>query len=85
MDDLKPTIGAFGDDLAHTPNIDVLRDPRWGRVVETFGEDHLLVGNLGAAMIRGFQQADFTGKEKVIACAKHMIAGGRANARLFRI
>ena len=34
----------------------------------------ILVGNLGAAMIRGFQQNDFTGTEKVIACAKHMIA-----------
>ena len=45
---------------------------------ETFGEDHLLVGNLGAAMIRGFQQDDFTGAEKVIACAKHMIAGGES-------
>ena len=67
---------ATGSQWTFTPNIDVLRDPRWGRVGETFGEDHLLVGNLGAAMIRGFQQNDFTGTEKVIACAKHMIAGG---------
>jgi beta-glucosidase len=69
---------ATGSHWTFTPNIDVLRDPRWGRVGETFGEDHLLVGNLGAAMIRGFQQEDFTGKEKVIACAKHMIAGGES-------
>lgn len=67
---------ATGSQWTFTPNIDVLRDPRWGRVGETFGEDHLLVGDLGAAMIRGFQQNDFTGTEKVIACAKHMIAGG---------
>ena len=69
---------ATGSHWTFTPNIDVLRDPRWGRVGETFGEDHLLVGNLGAAMIRGFQQDDFTGTEKVIACAKHMIAGGES-------
>jgi beta-glucosidase len=67
---------ATGSQWTFTPNIDVLRDPRWGRVGETFGEDHLLVGNLGAAMIKGFQQNDFTGTQKVIACAKHMIAGG---------
>ena len=69
---------ATGSQWTFTPNIDVLRDPRWGRVGETFGEDHLLVGNLGAAMIKGFQQNDFTGTEKVIACAKHMIAGGES-------
>jgi len=67
---------ATGSQWTFTPNIDVLRDPRWGRVGETFGEDHFLVGNLGAAMIRGLQQNDFTGNQKVIACAKHMIAGG---------
>ena len=67
---------ATGSQWTFTPNIDVLRDPRWGRVGETFGEDPLLVGNLGAAMIKGFQQNDFTGTQKVIACAKHMIAGG---------
>ena len=67
---------ATGSHWTFTPNIDVLRDPRWGRVGETFGEDHFLVGNLGAAMIRGLQQEDFTGIDKVIACAKHMIAGG---------
>ena len=66
---------ATGSHWTFTPNIDVLRDPRWGRVGETFGEDHFLVGNLGAAMIRGLQQEDFTGIDKVIACAKHMIAG----------
>ena len=67
---------ATGSHWTFTPNIDILRDPRWGRVGETFGEDHFLVGNLGAAMIRGLQQNDFTGNQKVIACAKHMIAGG---------
>jgi len=66
---------ATGSHWAFTPNIDVLRDPRWGRVGETFGEDPFMVGNLGASMINGFQLNDFTGTDKVIACAKHMIAG----------
>ena len=66
---------ATGSHWAFTPNIDVLRDPRWGRVGETFGEDPFMVGNLGASMINGFQLDDFTGTNKVIACAKHMIAG----------
>jgi len=69
---------ATGSHWTFTPNIDILRDPRWGRVGETFGEDPLLVGNLGKAMIEGFQQKDFTGTEKVIACAKHIIAGGES-------
>lgn len=69
---------ATGSHWSFTPNIDILRDPRWGRVGETFGEDPFLVGNLGKAMIEGFQQNDFKGTEKVIACAKHMIAGGES-------
>ena len=63
-------IRAVGSHWAFTPNIDVLRDPRWGRVGETFGEDPLLVSNMGSSMIKGLQQTN-----KVIACAKHFIAG----------
>ena len=66
---------ATGSHWAFSPNIDVLRDPRWGRVGETFGEDPLLVSNMGAAMIKGLQLDNFTGFDKVIACAKHLIAG----------
>ena len=66
---------ATGSHWAFTPNVDVLRDPRWGRVGETFGEDPKLVGDLGVSMIEGFQQKDFTGLDSVIACAKHLIAG----------
>ena len=69
---------ATGSHWAFTPNIDVLRDPRWGRVGETFGEDPFMVGNMGAAMIQGFQQGDFTGTQKVIACAKHLLGGGES-------
>lgn len=69
---------ATGSHWTFTPNVDILRDPRWGRVGETFGEDPFLVGNLGKSMIEGFQQQDFTGTNKVIACAKHLIGGGES-------
>ncbi|MDG1042944.1 MAG: glycoside hydrolase family 3 protein, partial [Flavobacteriaceae bacterium] len=69
---------ATGSHWTFTPNIDILRDPRWGRVGETLGEDPFMVGNMGAAMINGFQQGDFTGTEKVIACVKHLIGGGES-------
>ena len=66
---------ANGMHWSFTPNIDVLRDPRWGRTGETFGEDPYLVGNMGVATIKGLQSDNFTGTKNVIACAKHLIAG----------
>jgi len=69
---------ATGSHWAFTPNIDVMRDPRWGRCGETFGEDPVLVGNMGVAQIRGMQSDDFTGPDHVIACAKHLIAGSES-------
>jgi beta-glucosidase len=66
---------ANGMHWSFTPNIDVLRDPRWGRTGETFGEDPYLVGNMGVATIKGLQSSNFTGENNVIACAKHLIAG----------
>ena len=69
---------ATGTQWTFTPNIDVLRDPRWGRTGETFGEDPFLVGNMGVAAIKGLQGEDFSDDEKVIACAKHLIAGSQS-------
>ena len=66
---------ATGTHWAFTPNLDVLRDPRWGRCGETFGEDPFLVGNMGVQQILGLQTTDFSGTDKVIACAKHLVAG----------
>ena len=68
-------VRAHGSHWAFTPNVDVLRDPRWGRVGETFGEDPFLVGNFGVQMIKGLQSDDFSGSDNVIACAKHFVAG----------
>ena len=67
---------ATGSHWTFTPNIDIARDARWGRVGETFGEDTYLVGEMGVATIEGLQQGDFTGPNKVIATAKHWVAGG---------
>ncbi len=53
-----------------TPNINIFRDPRWGRGQETFGEDPFLTGELGLAMVRGLQ-GDDPHNLKVAACAKH--------------
>ena len=69
-------VRANGAHWAFAPNVDIARDPRWGRVGETFGEDPFLVGEMGVAVIEGLQQGDFKGSEKVIANAKHFVAGG---------
>lgn len=69
---------ATGSHWAFTPNIDVLRDPRWGRTGETFGEDPFLVGNMGVATIQGMQGQDFSDPYNVIACAKHLTAGSQS-------
>lgn len=54
------------------------RDTRWGRVDETFGEDPYLAGQLGAAIVRGYQGDDLDDDEHIIACAKHYIGYGEA-------
>ncbi len=69
---------ARGAHQALTPVVDVARDPRWGRVEETFGEDPYLVAQLGIASVRGFQgDASFKDKKRVIATLKHFAAHGQ--------
>jgi beta-glucosidase len=61
-----------------TPVVDVARDPRWGRVEETFGEDPHLVSRMGVAAVRGFQgDASFRDKTRVMATLKHFVAHGQ--------
>ena len=69
---------ASGYHWAFSPNIEVVRDARWGRFGETFGEDPLLVTAMGNAMIRGYQGSDFSDADNVLASAKHFVAGGIA-------
>lgn len=69
---------ARGTHQALTPVVDVARDPRWGRVEETFGEDPYLVSRMGVAAVRGFQgDASFRDKTRVIATLKHFVAHGQ--------
>ena len=61
-----------------TPVVDVARDPRWGRVEETFGEDAFLNAQLGISAVRGFQgDASFKDKKHLIATLKHFVAHGQ--------
>jgi len=67
-----------GAHQALTPVVDVARDPRWGRVEETYGEDPYLVSRMGVAAVRGFQgDAAFKDKTRVIATLKHFAAHGQ--------
>lgn len=58
------------------PMIDVTRDPRWGRIAESCGEDPYLASVMGAAMVRGFQGNELSDPSSVAACAKHFAAYG---------
>jgi beta-glucosidase len=67
-----------GAHQALTPVVDVARDPRWGRVEETFGEDPYLVSRMGVAAVLGFQgDAAFEDKKHLIATLKHFAAHGQ--------
>jgi beta-glucosidase len=64
-------VASTGVHWTFSPVLGVVRDLRWGRIDETFGEDAYLVGVLGAAMIRGYQGADPADPHMILACAKH--------------
>ena len=67
-----------GTHHALTPVVDVARDPRWGRVEETFGEDPYVATMLGISAVRGFQgDGTFTDKKRIIATLKHFAAHGQ--------
>jgi beta-glucosidase len=69
---------ARGANLALAPVVDVARDPRWGRIEETYGEDPVLVSEMGLAAIRGFQGTTLPLKpDKVMVTLKHMTGHGQ--------
>ena len=69
---------ARGSHQALTPVVDIARDPRWGRVEETYGEDTYLTTQMGIAAIRGFQgDGSFNDKEHIVATLKHFAAHGQ--------
>ena len=71
-------VAADGLHWTFSPLLCVARDLRWGRVDETFGESPVLIGNLAAAMIRGYQGDDLTAPDSILACAKHYLAYGES-------
>lgn len=65
---------AVGGKNGYGPVLDLARDPRWSRTEETYGEDAYLIGQMGKAMVKGFQ-GDVIGKEdKIIGTLKHFVA-----------
>jgi beta-glucosidase len=60
------------------PMVDIARDPRWGRIAESPGEDPQLAAAMAAAMVRGFQGMDLSAPDRVAACAKHLVGYGAA-------
>src|SRR5947209_4026902 len=63
---------AVGARLALAPVLDVARDPRWGRVEETYGEDPVLAGTIGSAYVQDLQTSDL--RQGVAATGKHFLA-----------
>ena len=65
-----------GGHISYGPVIDLAREPRWSRVEETFGEDPVLAGSLGAAMVRGLGGGDLSKPYSTLATLKHFIGYG---------
>lgn len=73
---LRRRMLATGARQSMAPVLDITRDPRWGRVEETYGEDPYLAAELGCAYVRGLQGASL--EDGVVATAKHMVGHGLA-------
>ncbi|WP_204122870.1 glycoside hydrolase family 3 N-terminal domain-containing protein [Lacticaseibacillus mingshuiensis] len=71
---------AGGIHVTFAPMVDLVRDPRWGRVMESTGEDTYLNTVLAAASVQGFQGEDPLDEEHIAACVKHFAAYGAPEA-----
>ncbi|HEY6189972.1 MAG TPA: beta-glucosidase BglX [Pyrinomonadaceae bacterium] len=71
---------AAGVRWTFAPMLDIARDARWGRIVEGSGEDPYLGSVMGRARVLGFQGRDYSAPDKIVACAKHWVAYGAAEA-----
>lgn len=67
---------AAGINWTFGPNVDISRDPRWGRVMEGAGEDPFLGSKIAVARVKGFQGDDLSAPNTIAACAKHFAAYG---------
>ncbi len=66
-----------GINWTFTPMLDIAREPRWGRVVESPGEDTYLAARYAIAKVKGFQGEDMSTSDRICACAKHFVAYGQ--------
>ena len=71
---------ASGVHWTFAPMVDIARDPRWGRIVEGAGEDPYLGSVMARARVRGFQGRDYSAPDRMVACAKHWVGYGAAEA-----
>src|SRR6266403_3681609 len=71
---------ATGLKWTFAPMLDIARDPRWGRIVEGAGEDTYLGAAMARAQVAGFQGKDYAAADRVVACAKHWVGYGAAEA-----
>lgn len=78
---VRTQMRAVGAHHALAPVLDIARDPRWGRIEETFGEDPYLVGRMGVAYVRGVQ-GERLGPDGVVATAKHFLGYGASEGGL---
>ncbi len=69
---------SIGIDQVYAPMVDVCREPRWGRIAESPGEDPVLASRYAEAMVRGFQGSDLSAPTSVMACLKHYVGYGGA-------
>lgn len=65
---------AVGGKNGYGPVLDLARDPRWSRTEETYGEDAYLIGQMGKAMVKGFQGGGLGKEDKIIGTLKHFVA-----------
>ncbi|MDH3643079.1 MAG: glycosyl hydrolase, partial [Gammaproteobacteria bacterium] len=71
---------AAGVNWTFAPMIDITRDPRWGRIAESPGEDPYLASRLAVAMVEGFQGEDLAARGAIAACAKHFAGYGESES-----
>ncbi|NNC77478.1 MAG: glycosyl hydrolase [Woeseiaceae bacterium] len=71
---------SHGINWTFAPMVDVTRDPRWGRIAESPGEDAFLTSAMAVAMVHGFQGDDLAASDTIAACAKHFAGYGAAES-----
>lgn len=71
---------SLGINWTFSPMVDISRDPRWGRVAESFGEDTYLCSQLSVAMMQGYQGKSLSDAGSIASCAKHFVGYGASES-----